>query len=227
MAPKDGTPSLIQRIQCAVLLLQPRLKTTPADRAEAATAELIVGLPADDPFIATITFGQCADNAGFDGYAVGGLSVGEPAEDFDRIVRFILPKMPQDKPRYLMGSGTPEEILLAVENGIDMFDCVMPTRNGRNGMLFTSNGIINIKNKKWQDDLSSIDENGSSYVDKEYSKAYLRHLIISKEILGAQIASIHNLSFYLSLMQTARDKIQEGNFLVWKNKMVKKLSVKL
>ena len=135
--------------------------------------------------------------------------------------------LPEDKPRYLMGVGTPVNLLECIALGIDMFDCVMPTRNGRNGMLFTSEGTINIRNEKWKNDLSPIDENGSSFVDKDYSKSYLRHLTISNEMLGAQISSIHNLSFYLWLMQEAREHIAAGDFTPWKVKMVKKLSRRL
>ncbi|HNP94806.1 MAG TPA: tRNA guanosine(34) transglycosylase Tgt, partial [Cyclobacteriaceae bacterium] len=130
-------------------------------------------------------------------------------------------------PRYLMGVGTPENILECIALGIDMFDCVMPTRNARNGMLFTSNGIINIRNEKWRDDLSPIDETLGGYASTTYSKAYLRHLIINKEILGAQIASIHNLTFYLWLMRTAREKIIEGDFLSWKKQMTKKVAQRI
>ena len=135
--------------------------------------------------------------------------------------------LPVDKPRYLMGVGTPVNILECIAFGVDMFDCVMPTRNARNGMLFTSEGIINIRNKKWEHDLSPIDPNGTASVDSKYSKAYLRHLMISKELLGAQIASIHNLTFYLWLVEEARTKIQEGTFHEWKNKMVVKLVQRL
>ncbi len=167
--------------------------------------------------------------AGYDmpGNAIGGLSVGEPEEEMYSMLNEVTSLLPLDKPRYLMGVGTPVNILEAISMGVDMFDCVMPTRNGRNGMLFTSEGIINIKNKKWQDDLSPLDENGTSIVDKQYSKAYLRHLVVSSEILGAQIASIHNLSFYLSLMKTAREKIKDGIFASWKTQMVPKLMQRL
>ncbi len=159
--------------------------------------------------------------------AIGGLSVGEPSEIMYEMLETVNTVLPAEKPRYLMGVGTPVNLLEAVALGIDMFDCVMPTRNGRNGMLFTSEGIINIKNEKWKDDLSPLDIQGHSFVDKDYSKAYLRHLIISKEILGAQIASIHNLSFYLWLMAEARCKIADGSFNSWKNIMVKKLAKRL
>lgn len=162
-----------------------------------------------------------------EGYAIGGLSVGEPAEVMYQMIEVLDPILPKDKPRYLMGVGTPANLLEAIERGIDMFDCVMPTRNARNGMLFTSEGMINIRNKKWADDHSPIDENGTSFVDKSYSKAYLRHLFISGEILGAQIASEHNLAFYLSLVKEAQKQIREGNFKQWKTAAVKKLETKL
>ncbi|HOW10697.1 MAG TPA: tRNA guanosine(34) transglycosylase Tgt [Bacteroidales bacterium] len=161
------------------------------------------------------------------GNAIGGLSVGEPAEDMYRIIEVVNEILPEDKPRYLMGVGTPANLLEAIERGIDMFDCVMPTRNGRNGMLFTSEGILNIKNKKWADDFSPVDPSGPSAVSRYYSKAYLRHLIISGEILGSQIASIHNLAFYLMLVSEARKKIEEGNFRKWKEKMTIKVSERL
>ncbi|NEN22734.1 tRNA guanosine(34) transglycosylase Tgt [Cryomorpha ignava] len=162
-----------------------------------------------------------------EGNAIGGLSVGEPAEEMYAMTDVVTAILPKDKPRYLMGVGTPVNILENIALGIDMFDCVMPTRNARNGMLFTSEGIINIRNAKWQDDFSPIDPNGTSYVDSGYSKAYLRHLIISKEILGAQIASIHNLAFYLWLVGEARKHIIAGDFASWKNTMVKKLDYRL
>ncbi len=161
------------------------------------------------------------------GNAIGGLSVGEPHEDMYAMTDLVCNILPADKPRYLMGVGTPENILECIALGIDMFDCVMPTRNARNGMLFTTEGIINIRNEKWKDDLSPIDSNLGGYASTFYSKAYLRHLIISKEILGAQIASIHNLTFYLWLVKQARIKIQEGTFVEWKNKMVKQVSQRL
>jgi queuine tRNA-ribosyltransferase len=144
-----------------------------------------------------------------------------------RIIEIVNEILPDDKPRYLMGVGTPVNLLEAIERGIDMFDCVMPTRNGRNGMLFTSEGTINIRNKKWMDDFSPIDIAGPSAVSLFYSKAYLRHLVISGENLGAQIASIHNLAFYLRLVEEARKKIEEGNFKLWKSSMIKKLSERL
>ena len=161
-----------------------------------------------------------------DGYAIGGLSVGEPEDQMYEMTEVCTVRLPENKPRYLMGVGTPVNILESIDRGIDMFDCVMPTRNGRNGMLFTSNGIINIKNNKWANDHTPIDEYGTSFVDM-YSKAYLRHLIISNEMLGAQIASQHNLSFYLWLVKTARKKIQEGDFKNWKEDMIKKLKMRL
>jgi queuine tRNA-ribosyltransferase len=161
------------------------------------------------------------------GNAIGGLSVGEPHEEMYAMTSLVCGILPADKPRYLMGVGTPENILECIALGIDMFDCVMPTRNARNGMLFTTQGIINIRNEKWKDDLSPIDTELGGYASTFYSKAYLRHLIISKEILGAQIASIHNLTFYLWLVKKARQKIEEGIFASWKNEMVKKLSVRL
>ena len=166
-------------------------------------------------------------NQNLPGNAIGGLSVGEPHEMMYESTDLVCNILPSDKPRYLMGVGTPENILECIGLGIDMFDCVMPTRNARNGMLFTSEGIINIRNEKWKDDLDPIDMNLGGYVSTTHSRAYLRHLIINKEILGAQIASIHNLTFYLWLVTTAREKIMEGSFLSWKNQMVKKVSQRL
>ncbi len=162
-----------------------------------------------------------------EGNAIGGLSVGEPAEEMYAMTDVVCAILPEDKPRYLMGVGTPINLLENVALGVDMFDCVMPTRNGRNGMLFTSEGIINIKNKKWADDFSLLDPNGTSYVDSAYSKSYVRHLFSAKENLGGQIASIHNLAFYLWLMKEARLKIIEGTFSSWKDIMVKKLGIRL
>lgn len=162
-----------------------------------------------------------------EGNAIGGLSVGEPAEMMYEMTEEVCGILPKDKPRYLMGVGTPENILECIALGIDMFDCVMPTRNARNGMLFTTEGIINIRNEKWKDDLSPIDSGLTHYASNFYSKAYLRHLVISKEILGAQIASLHNLAFYLWLVGEARKQIVEGTFAEWKNKMVKKVSQRL
>lgn len=162
-----------------------------------------------------------------EGYAIGGLSVGEPAEVMYQILEVLDPLLPKNKPRYLMGVGTPANILEAIDRGVDMFDCVMPTRNARNGMLFTSEGTINIKNKKWAEDFSPIDPIGTSFVDHNYSKAYLRHLFVSGEILGAQIASEHNLAFYLNLVKEAREHIKAGDFKSWKSSYVKKLETKL
>jgi len=161
------------------------------------------------------------------GNAIGGLSVGEPAEDMYEMTELVCDILPHDKPRYLMGVGTPANILECIALGVDMFDCVMPTRNARNGMLFTTEGIINIRNKKWEADFSPIDPKLGTYVDTFYSKAYLRHLIHSKEILGAQIASIHNLTFYLWLVDQAREQIISGTFYEWKGKMVEKLMTRL
>ena len=162
-----------------------------------------------------------------EGNAIGGLSVGEPAEDMYEMTDLVCSILPKNKPRYLMGVGTPENILECIALGIDMFDCVMPTRNARNGMLFTSEGIINIKNEKWKFDNQPIDETIVNYTSNNFSRSYLRHLILSKEILGAQIASIHNLAFYLWLVKTAREMIISGNFVQWKNEMVKKVTRKL
>ncbi len=162
-----------------------------------------------------------------EGYAIGGLSVGEPVEEMYRMTELVCDLLPREKPRYLMGVGTPVNILESIARGVDMFDCVMPTRNGRNGMLFTHEGIINIKNRKWADDLSPLDPQGPSLYSTYYTKAYLRHLIISKEILGAQIATIHNLSFYLWLVKEARLKILSGEFAAWKEEMTEKLGKRL
>ena len=161
------------------------------------------------------------------GNAIGGLSVGEPAEDMYAMTDVVCQILPEDKPRYLMGVGTPINLLENIALGIDMFDCVMPTRNARNGMLFTSEGTINIKNKKWEDDFSPIDSEGLSYVDTIYSKAYLRHLFASNEFLGKQIATLHNLSFYLWLVREARIHIIAGDFYDWKEVMVEKMSKRL
>mgnify|MGYP006082891941 FL=1 len=161
------------------------------------------------------------------GNAIGGLSVGEPHDLMYKHTEEVCSILPVDKPRYLMGVGTPSNLLECIALGIDMFDCVMPSRNARNGMLFTSEGIINIKNKKWENDFNEIDPNGFSSVDKRYSRSYLRHLFVSKEMLGPQIASIHNLSFYLWLVNESRIKIEEGTFTEWKNKMVVKLVERL
>src|SRR5699024_307471 len=161
------------------------------------------------------------------GNAIGGLSVGEPTEKMYELTDVVTDVLPEDKPRYLMGVGTPVNILENIALGVDMFDCVMPTRNGRNGMLFTSEGIINIKNRKWRKDFSPIDEMQHTWVDTEYSKAYLRHLFSVNEMLGRQIASIHNLGFYLWLVREARKRIQQGDFSQWKAEMVSKLGRKL
>ncbi|WP_396172103.1 tRNA guanosine(34) transglycosylase Tgt [Flavobacterium sp.] len=166
-------------------------------------------------------------NAGAVGNAIGGLSVGEPAEEMYAMTEVVTAILPQDKPRYLMGVGTPINILENIALGIDMFDCVMPTRNARNGMLFTANGTINIKNKKWEDDFSPIDEMGITFVDTEYTKAYLRHLFAANEYLGKQIATIHNLGFYMWLVREARKHIIAGDFRVWKDQMVKQMSQRL
>ena len=161
------------------------------------------------------------------GNAIGGLSVGEPAEEMYAMTEVVTEILPEDKPRYLMGVGTPINILENIALGIDMFDCVMPTRNARNGMLFTANGTINIKNKKWEDDFSPIDEMGITFVDTEYSKAYLRHLFAANEYLGKQIATIHNLGFYMWLVREARKHIIAGDFRSWKEMMVKNMSQRL
>lgn len=162
-----------------------------------------------------------------DGNAIGGLAVGEPVEKMYEMIEIVNGILPKDKPRYLMGVGTPENILEAIERGVDMFDCVMPTRNGRNGMLFTKDGIMNMKNKKWEYDFSPIEENGASEVDRQYSKAYLRHLFHAGELLAMQIASIHNLAFYLWLVGEARKHIIYGDFSNWKSQMVKRVSTRL
>jgi queuine tRNA-ribosyltransferase len=161
------------------------------------------------------------------GNAIGGLSVGEPAEEMYRIAALVCAILPADKPRYLMGVGTPENILENIALGVDMFDCVMPTRNARNGMLFTSEGIINIRNEKWKNDFSPVDPLCHTFVDGDYTKAYLRHLFISGEYLGGMIASVHNLGFYLWLVREARNQILMGTFSSWKNEMVKKVTQRL
>lgn len=161
------------------------------------------------------------------GNAIGGLSVGEPAEEMYAMTEVVTNILPKERPRYLMGVGTPVNILESIALGIDMFDCVMPTRNARHGLLFTQNGIINIRNEKWKNDFSPLDENGTTFVDQEYSKAYLRHLLVCNELLAAQIASVHNLGLYLWLVKEARKKIVEGSFVEWKNKMVKQLAQRL
>ncbi len=165
--------------------------------------------------------------AGAEGNAIGGLSVGEPAEEMYEMTEIVTAILPEDKPRYLMGVGTPVNILENIALGIDMFDCVMPTRNARNGMLFTAHGTMNMKNKKWENDFSPIDPMGHTFVDRMYSKAYLRHLIVSNEYLGKQIASIHNLGFYLWLVREARKHILAGDFTQWKNTMVRQMDNRL
>jgi queuine tRNA-ribosyltransferase len=166
-------------------------------------------------------------NCNADGNAIGGLSVGEPAEIMYRITEEVCDILPYDKPRYLMGVGTPANILESIARGIDMMDCVMPTRNGRNGQLFTSEGIINIRNEKWKKDFSPLDHNGLSFVDSQYSKAYLRHLFIAGEMLAPMIASLHNIRFYLWLVTEARHRILDGTFADWKNSMTGKLQQRL
>ncbi len=162
-----------------------------------------------------------------EGNAIGGLSVGEPADQMYELTDVVTDILPAEKPRYLMGVGTPENILECIALGVDMFDCVMPTRNARHGLLFTRKGIINIRNEKWRNDHSALDEDGTSYVDQTYSKAYLRHLVHSEEMLGAMIASVHNLAFYLSLVKEARLRIQDGTFSVWKSELVPHLKNRL
>lgn len=164
---------------------------------------------------------------GADGNAIGGLAVGEPAEVMYEMINVVNDILPKDKPRYLMGVGTPANILEAIDRGVDMMDCVMPTRNGRNGMLFTANGIMNMKNKKWADDFSPIQEDGPSYMDRAYTKAYLRHLFVSQELLAMQIASIHNLAFYLWLVGEARKHILQGDFKTWKEEMLVRVTTRL
>ena len=170
---------------------------------------------------------QAAENVaktGADGFAIGGLAVGEPTEKMYEMIEVVNEILPKDKPRYLMGVGTPTNLLEAIERGVDMFDCIMPTRNGRNGQLFTINGTMNMRNSKWANDFSPIDENGYSYVDTLYSKAYLHHLFKADEILALQIASIHNLAFYLWFVKEARRRIIEGDFLSWKKNILPELS---
>ncbi len=164
---------------------------------------------------------------GREGNAIGGLSVGEPAEDMYEMTELVCDILPVDKPRYLMGVGTPENILESIALGIDMFDCVLPTRNARHGILYTTEGVVNIRNEKWKADLSPIDESLGGYVSSFYSKAYLRHLLKAEEILGAQIASIHNLTFYLWLVGQAREQILAGSFNSWKNAILKKITQRL
>ncbi len=164
---------------------------------------------------------------GADGNAIGGLAVGEPTEKMYEMIEVVNDILPHDKPRYLMGVGTPANILEAIDRGVDMMDCVMPTRNGRNGMLFTRNGIMNMRNKKWADDYSPLDEGGAAWVDEVYSKAYVRHLFISQELLAMQIASVHNLAFYLWLVKEARRHIIAGDFKTWKTDMVERVTRRL
>lgn len=166
-------------------------------------------------------------SCGADGNAIGGLAVGEPVETMYELTELVCNILPKDKPRYLMGVGTPVNILEGISQGVDMFDCVMPTRNGRNGMIFTRNGIINLKNERWKSDFSPLDPDGTSFVDSAYSRAYLRHLFNAGEILGPMIASQHNIAFYLWLVDEARRKIMDGTFSVWKDEMVKRLAQRL
>ena len=162
-----------------------------------------------------------------DGYAIGGLAVGEPTEVMYEMIEVVNAILPEDRPRYLMGVGTPVNILEGIERGVDMFDCVMPTRNGRNGQLFTAEGVINIRNKKWEDDFSPIDPAGTAFVDRLYSKAYLHHLCVCGEMLAAEIASLHNIAFYLRLVRAAREHILAGDFKEWKEAAVAKLGRRL
>ncbi|MCI5680681.1 MAG: tRNA guanosine(34) transglycosylase Tgt [Bacteroidales bacterium] len=162
-----------------------------------------------------------------DGYAIGGLAVGEPAEKMYEMIEVVNDILPQNKPRYLMGVGTPWNILEGIERGVDMFDCVMPTRNGRNGMIFTRNGVMNMRNKKWENDFTPLDPEGTSYVDTQYTRAYVRHLIHSDEMLGLEILSIHNLAFYLWLVGEARQHIIAGDFRLWKEDTLRRIMVRL
>jgi queuine tRNA-ribosyltransferase len=161
------------------------------------------------------------------GYAIGGLAVGEPTEKMYEMLELVCPILPEGKPRYLMGVGTPANILEGIARGVDMFDCVMPTRNGRNAMIFTWNGVMNLKNAKWKDDFSPLDEAGTSFVDRTYSKAYLHHLFVAKEMFAAMVASEHNLAFYLDLVRKARQHIREGDFASWKDSVVRDVSRRL
>ena len=162
-----------------------------------------------------------------EGYAIGGLAVGEPTEKMYEMLELVCPLLPDDRPRYLMGVGTPANLLEGIARGVDMFDCVMPPRNGRNGMLFTWNGIMNMRNKKWENDFSLIDPDGASFVDRTYTKAYLRHLFVAGEMFAAMIASEHNLAFYLDLVRTARRHILAGDFKSWKDVTVKRIMTRL
>ena len=164
---------------------------------------------------------------GAEGNAIGGLAVGEPTEQMYDMIEVVNEILPKDKPRYLMGVGTPANILEAIDRGVDMMDCVMPTRNGRNGMIFTRNGIMNMRNKKWADDFAPLDEGGAAWVDEVYSRAYVRHLFVTQELLAMQIASIHNLAFYLWLVGEARKHIIEGDFKAWKTEMVQRVTQRL
>ncbi len=199
-------------------------KTSPKYGYEQSLIPIVQGCVYPDLRVKSAEFVQQFDA---DGYAIGGLAVGEPAPVMYEMLEIVNGVLPRERSRYLMGVGTPVNILEAIARGVDMFDCVMPTRNGRNGMLFTSEGIINIRNEKWRADFSPIDPNGTSFVDKVYTKAYLRHLTIAGEMLAAQIASLHNLSFYLWLTGEARRRILDGTFGAWKEEMVVKLSKRL
>ena len=170
---------------------------------------------------------RAAGHKGFQGYGIGGYSVGEPHDVMFETLGDVCQALPDNRPRYLMGVGNPTTLVRAVREGVDMFDCVMPTRNGRNGMLFTKDGIMNMRNKKWENDYSPIEADGASYVDTMYSRAYLRHLFHAQELLAMQIASIHNLAFYLWLVGEARKHIIAGDFSTWKPAMVKRLSTRL
>ncbi|MDD7456178.1 MAG: tRNA guanosine(34) transglycosylase Tgt [Bacteroidales bacterium] len=167
------------------------------------------------------------DSDAIGGYAIGGLAVGEPTEKMYEMIELVCPMLPEDKPRYLMGVGTPANILEAISRGVDMFDCVMPTRNARNGMLFTWNGVMNMRNAKWAQDFGPLDPRGTSFVDKTYSKAYLHHLFVAKELTAAMIATEHNLAFYLDIVRKARWHIHRGDFASWKEAVVKKVSERL
>ena len=170
---------------------------------------------------------EAADHAvalGADGYAIGGLAVGEPTEKMYEMLELVCPLLPDDRPRYLMGVGTPANILEAIARGVDMFDCVMPTRNGRNGMLFTWDGIINMRNAKWAQDFTEIDPQGASFVDYAYTRAYLHHLFIAGEMFAAMLASEHNLAFYLDLVRTARAHIEAGDFAAWKDSAIERIT---
>lgn len=196
-------------------------RTQPLYGAEQMLFPIVQGAVYSD--LRKISAEKCAAT-GMPGMAIGGLSVGEPAEEMYRMIEVVNGILPEDKPRYLMGVGTPANILEGIARGVDLFDCVMPTRNGRNGMLFTPEGIINIRNQRWADDFSPIDPGSQSEISRTYSKAYLRHLVISGEMLGAQIATVHNLAFYLSLVKEARERILDGTFGSWKERKVREIS---